>query len=164
MRLLFDRDLTPHPQYAAFYRHLTHTFDADALVHFGMHGTVEWLPGSPLGNTGFSWSDVLMSNTPNMYIYAANNPSESIIAKRRGYGTIVSHNVPPYGRAGTVTVLPVTYLLVCQLLTFPTEGCCMCSLQRLLRLMYPCIASTSAKYGCRRLYNGMCVQACTSSS
>lgn len=87
-------------QYAAFYHHLTHTFDADALVHFGMHGTVEWLPGSPLGNSGFSWPDVLMSSTPNMYIYAANNPSESIIAKRRGYGTIVSHNVPPYGRAG----------------------------------------------------------------
>lgn len=108
MRLLFDRDLTPHPQYAAFYHHVTHTFDADALVHFGMHGTVEWLPGSPLGNSGFSWSDVLMSNTPNMYIYAANNPSESIIAKRRGYGTIVSHNVPPYGRAGVfiVAILP----------------------------------------------------------
>lgn len=35
-----------------------------------------------------------------MYIYAANNPSESIVAKRRGYGTIVSYNVPPYGRAG----------------------------------------------------------------
>ncbi len=35
-----------------------------------------------------------------MYVYAANNPSESIVAKRRGYGTIVSHNVPPYGRAG----------------------------------------------------------------
>lgn len=67
----------------------------------GLHaGTVEWLPGSPLGNSGFSWSDVLMSSTPNMYIYAANNPSESIIAKRRGYGTIISHNVPPYGRAG----------------------------------------------------------------
>lgn len=37
---------------------------------------------------------------PNVYVYAANNPSESIVAKRRGYGTIVSHNVPPYGRAG----------------------------------------------------------------
>ena len=35
-----------------------------------------------------------------MYVYAANNPSESILAKRRGYGTLVSYNVPPYGRAG----------------------------------------------------------------
>lgn len=49
---------------------------------------------------GLSWSDVLLGALPNVYLYAANNPSESIIAKRRGYGTIVSHNVPPYGRAG----------------------------------------------------------------
>ncbi len=43
---------------------------------------------------------------PNVYVYAANNPSESIIAKRRGYGTIVSHNVPPYGRAGAPSLPP----------------------------------------------------------
>lgn len=98
MRLLFDRDLTPHPQYAAMYRWLQEEFDA--VCHFGMHGTVEWLPGAPLGNSGFSWSDILLGNMPNIYVYAANNPSESIIAKRRGYGTIISHNVPPYGRAG----------------------------------------------------------------
>ncbi|CAI7886146.1 unnamed protein product [Closterium sp. NIES-53] len=100
MRLLFERDLTPHPQYAAFYKWLQQGMQANAVVHFGMHGTVEWLPGSPLGNTGLSWSDVLLGNLPNIYIYAANNPSESIVAKRRGYGTIVSYNVPPYGRAG----------------------------------------------------------------
>jgi magnesium chelatase subunit H len=100
MRLLFERDLTPHPQYAAFYKYLQNDFEANAVVHFGMHGTVEWLPGVQLGNSGFSWSDVLLGDLPNVYIYAANNPSESIIAKRRGYGTIVSHNVPPYGRAG----------------------------------------------------------------
>jgi CobN/Magnesium Chelatase len=66
------------------------------------------LPGAPLGNSGLSWSDVLLSSLPNVYVYAANNPSESIIAKRRGYGTIVSHNVPPYGRcdAGSSGVLP----------------------------------------------------------
>ncbi|MBD2314133.1 magnesium chelatase subunit H [Desertifilum sp. FACHB-1129] len=100
MRLMFERDLTPHPQYAAFYKWLQNDFKADAVVHFGMHGTVEWLPGSPLGNTGYSWSDILLGNLPNLYIYAANNPSESILAKRRGYGVLISHNVPPYGRAG----------------------------------------------------------------
>lgn len=100
MRLMFERDLTPHPQYAAFYQWLQHGFQANAVVHFGMHGTVEWLPGSPLGNTGYSWPDILLGNLPNMYIYAANNPSESILAKRRGYGVLISHNVPPYGRAG----------------------------------------------------------------
>lgn len=100
MRLMFERDLTPHPQYAAFYQWLQNDFRAHALVHFGMHGTVEWLPGSPLGNTGYSWPDILLGNLPNLYVYAANNPSESILAKRRGYGVLISHNVPPYGRAG----------------------------------------------------------------
>jgi magnesium chelatase subunit H len=100
MRLMFDRDLTPHPQYAAFYKWLQNDLQADAVVHFGMHGTVEWLPGSPLGNTGYSWPDILLGSLPNLYIYAANNPSESMLAKRRGYGVLISHNVPPYGRAG----------------------------------------------------------------
>ncbi|MGK7932125.1 MAG: cobaltochelatase subunit CobN, partial [Microcystaceae cyanobacterium] len=100
MRLMFEKDLTPHPQYTAFYQWLQHEFEADAIVHFGMHGTVEWLPGSPLGNTGYSWSDILLGNLPNLYLYAANNPSESMLAKRRGYGVLISHNVPPYGRAG----------------------------------------------------------------
>jgi len=100
MRLMFERDLTPHPQYAAFYKWLQNDFQADAVVHFGMHGTVEWLPGSPLGNTGYSWSDILLGNLPNLYVYAANNPSESMLAKRRGYGVLISHKVPPYGRAG----------------------------------------------------------------
>ncbi len=100
MRLMFERDMTPHPQYVAFYQWLQREFQANALIHFGMHGTVEWLPGAPLGNTGYSWPDILLGDLPNLYIYAANNPSESILAKRRGYGVMISHNVPPYGRAG----------------------------------------------------------------
>ncbi len=112
MRLMFERDLTPHPQYAAFYKWLQNEFQADAIVHFGMHGTVEWLPGSPLGNTGYSWSDILLGDLPNLYIYAANNPSESILAKRRGYGVLISHNVPPYGRAGLYKELMVVRDLI----------------------------------------------------
>jgi magnesium chelatase subunit H len=100
MRLMFERDMTPHPQYAAFYKWLQREFKANAVVHFGMHGTMEWLPGAPLGNTDYSWPDILQADLPNLYIYAANNPSESILAKRRGYGVLISHNVPPYGRAG----------------------------------------------------------------
>jgi magnesium chelatase subunit H len=114
MRLMFDRDLTPHPQYAAFYKWLQNDFQADAVVHFGMHGTVEWLPGSPLGNTGYSWSDILLGNLPNLYIYAANNPSESMLAKRRGYGVLISHNVPPYGRAGLYKELMVLRELIAE--------------------------------------------------
>ncbi|CAM9794933.1 unnamed protein product, partial [Ectocarpus sp. 13 AM-2016] len=62
MRLMFERDLTPHPQYAAFYEWLRgdQGFGAQAVVHLGMHGTVEWLPGSPLGNTRGTWPDALL--------------------------------------------------------------------------------------------------------
>lgn len=122
MRLLFDRDLTPHPQYAAFYKWLQEVHQADVVLHFGMHGTVEWLPGAPLGNTGLSWSDVLLGNLPNVYVYAANNPSESIVAKRRGYGTIVSHNVPPYGRAGLYKQLAVVRDLLSEYRENPEAG------------------------------------------
>jgi len=105
MRLLFERDLTPHPQYCAAYEYMRASesdggVGAQAVIHLGMHGTEEWLPGQPLGNDEDSWSDELIGDLPNIYVYAANNPSESILAKRRGYGTIVSHNVPPYGRSG----------------------------------------------------------------
>ena len=100
MRLLFEKDLTPHPQYTAFYKWLSQEYQPHCMVHYGMHGTVEWLPGSPLGSTASSWPDMLLGNAPNIYVYACNNPSESLLAKRRGYATIVSHNVPPYARAG----------------------------------------------------------------
>lgn len=105
MRLLFERDLTPHPQYIASYKYMSLPEEkggigAQVVIHLGMHGTVEWLPGQPLGNDRQSWSDELLGSLPNIYCYAANNPSESILAKRRGYGTLVSYNVPPYGRAG----------------------------------------------------------------
>ncbi len=122
MRLMFERDLTPHPQYAAYYKWLQNEFQADAIVHFGMHGTVEWLPGSPLGNTGYSWSDILLGDLPNLYIYAANNPSESILAKRRGYGTLISHNVPPYGRAGLYKELVALRDLIAEYREEPTKN------------------------------------------
>ena len=67
------------------------------------------------GNSGLSWSDVLLGDMPNVYVYAANNPSESILAKRRGYGTIISHNVPPYARS-----VPPTSALLC----FVASDCC----------------------------------------
>jgi magnesium chelatase subunit H len=114
MRLLLERDLKPHPQYAELYRWLENEFEADELIHMGVHGTVEWLPGSPLGSTAQSWPEIMLGNTPFLYIYARNNPSESSIAKRRGILTIVSHNVPLYGREGV-------YNELVQLKSFCTE-------------------------------------------
>jgi magnesium chelatase subunit H len=100
MRLLFDRENTPHHQYALFYMWLQHEFRADAILHLGMHGTAEWMPGVQLGVTERCWPDVLLGHTPQFYVYPINNPAEANIAKRRGYATIVGHAIPPYGRAG----------------------------------------------------------------
>lgn len=100
MRLLFDRENTPHQQYLAFYRWLVAGFGADAIVHVGMHGTAEWMPGLQLGISADCWSDVLLGERPNFYVYPINNPAEANIAKRRGYSTIIGHAIPPYGRAG----------------------------------------------------------------
>lgn len=106
MRLLFDKENTPHHQYIAFYRWISREFGANALVHVGMHGTVEWMPGLQLGVTGDCWSDALLGEVPHFYIYPINNPSEANIAKRRGYATMISHNIPPLSRAGLYKELP----------------------------------------------------------
>jgi magnesium chelatase subunit H len=100
MRLLFDKENAPHHQYLSFYRWLSRGFAADALIHVGMHGSVEWMPGQMLGLTEECWSDTLCGELPQLYLYPVNNPSEANIAKRRGYAAIVSHNVPPMARAG----------------------------------------------------------------
>jgi magnesium chelatase subunit H len=100
MRLLFDKENTPHHQYLMFYRWLQNDYKADAIVHVGMHGTAEWMPGLQLGLSAACWPDTLLGEIPSLYIYPLNNPSEANIAKRRGYSVIVSHAIPPYSRAG----------------------------------------------------------------
>ena len=106
MRLLFDKSNTPHHQYIAFYRWISREFKAHAMVHVGMHGSVEWMPGLQTGLTGDCWPDALLGEVPHIYIYPVNNPSESSIAKRRGLATMVSHVVPPLSRAGLYKELP----------------------------------------------------------
>lgn len=106
MRLLFDKSNTPHHQYIAFYRWISREFQAHAMVHVGMHGSAEWMPGLQTGLTGECWPDALCGEVPHVYIYPINNPSESTIAKRRGLATMVSHVVPPLSRAGLYKELP----------------------------------------------------------
>jgi magnesium chelatase subunit H len=106
MKLLFDKANTPHHQYISFYRWISREFDAHALIHVGMHGSVEWMPGLQTGLTGDCWPDALLGEVPHFYIYPVNNPSESTIAKRRGLATMVSHVVPPLARAGLYKELP----------------------------------------------------------
>ncbi len=106
MRLLFDKANTPHHQYISFYRWISREFEAHALIHVGMHGSVEWMPGLQTGLTGDCWPDALLGEVPHFYIYPINNPSEASIAKRRGLATMVSHVVPPLSRAGLYKELP----------------------------------------------------------
>ncbi|MEI6043156.1 MAG: cobaltochelatase subunit CobN, partial [Chloroflexota bacterium] len=100
MRLLFDKDNAPHHQYLMFYRWLQREFEADALIHMGMHGTAEWLPGLQLGLTAKCWPDTMLGEIPSLYVYPINNPSEANMAKRRGFSVILGHAIPPFGRAG----------------------------------------------------------------
>ena len=100
MRLLFERGFAPTHAFAAFYRYLADDFGADALLHFGTHGALEFMPGKQTGLSGDCWPERLIGTMPNFYLYAANNPSEGIIARRRSMASLISHLTPPVGQAG----------------------------------------------------------------
>ncbi|HBO11678.1 MAG TPA: magnesium chelatase, partial [Halieaceae bacterium] len=75
MRLLFERGFTPTHAFSAFYRYLREDFGADAVLHYGTHGALEFMPGKQAGMAGSCWPDRLIGNLPNFYLYGANNPS-----------------------------------------------------------------------------------------
>jgi magnesium chelatase subunit H len=100
MRLLFEKGLTPTHAFSAFYRYLREDFAADAVLHFGTHGSLEFMPGKQSGMSGACWPDRLIDDLPNIYLYAANNPSEGAIAKRRSGATLISYLTPPIAQSG----------------------------------------------------------------
>lgn len=100
MRLLMAKDAAPHHGFAAFYTWLEHTYKADAVIHFGTHGALEFMPGKQAGLSSTCWPVRLLGSLPNFYYYCVNNPSEGTIAKRRGFATLVSYMVPPLKHAG----------------------------------------------------------------
>jgi magnesium chelatase subunit H len=100
MRLLFEKGLTPTHAFSAFYRYLREDFAAHAVLHFGTHGSLEFMPGKQSGMSGNCWPDRLIGDLPNIYLYASNNPSEGAIAKRRSGATLVSYLTPPITQAG----------------------------------------------------------------
>ena len=100
MRLLFEASFAPTHAFSAFYRYLREDFKADACLHFGTHGALEFMPGKQTGLSGSSWPDRLIGSMPNLYLYAANNPSEGTIAKRRSAATLISYMTPPVAQAG----------------------------------------------------------------
>lgn len=100
MRLLFSRSASPHHGFAAYYTFIEKIWKADAVLHFGTHGSLEFMPGKQMGMSGQCYPDNLIGSTPNLYYYAANNPSEATIAKRRGYAETISYLTPPAENAG----------------------------------------------------------------
>lgn len=100
MRLLFEKSFAPTHAFSTFYQYLKHDLKADVLLHFGMHGALEFMPGKQNGLCGADWPDRLMGNIPNIYLYAANNPSEATLAKRRANAITITHLTPPLQNAG----------------------------------------------------------------
>ena len=100
-KVYHDSDLQPPHDYVAFYRWLRNAYEADAVVHLGTHGSLEWLPGKTVGLDGASAPDQLIDDVPNVYPYIVNNPGEGTQAKRRSYAAIVDYLTPVMANAGT---------------------------------------------------------------
>jgi magnesium chelatase subunit H len=100
MRLLMARSGSPHHGFAALYTYVEKIFGADAVVHVGTHGALEFMPGKQVGLSGDCWPDRLIGELPHVYLYSVNNPSEGSIARRRSYAELVSYLTPPVEDAG----------------------------------------------------------------
>ena len=100
MRLLFDKGFAPTHAFSTFYRWVRDTYKADAVLHFGMHGALEFMPGKKVGMGQNCWPDRLIADLPNIYLYAANNPSEGSLAKRRSGAIIITHLTPALSQSG----------------------------------------------------------------
>jgi cobaltochelatase CobN len=87
-------DLAPTHHYIAYYRWVRDVFQADAMVHVGKHGTLEWLPGKGIGLSNACYPEVALEDVPLFYPFIINNPGEGAQAKRRAHATIIDHLIP----------------------------------------------------------------------
>jgi cobaltochelatase CobN len=99
-KLYHAKDLGPHHQYVAAYAWLRHGFKADAVVHVGTHGTLEWLDGKDAGLSEEDAPDALIADLPDLYIYNVDVVGEGLVARRRGMATLIDHMVPPFRKGG----------------------------------------------------------------
>lgn len=95
-----DKSLPPHHQYIAFYQWLRDEFQADAVIHVGTHGTLEFLRGKECGMSGDCFPDQLIGDLPHIYLYYLGNPAEAMIAKRRAHALLVSYQSPAFMESG----------------------------------------------------------------
>jgi cobaltochelatase CobN len=94
-----DPELPPTHHYLACYRFVDELWGADAIVHLGKHGTLEWLPGKMLALSAGCAPDAALGDIPLIYPFVVNDPGEGVQAKRRAHALIVDHLVPPMMRA-----------------------------------------------------------------
>ena len=87
-------DLTPTHHYIAYYRWIRDVFQADAMIHVGKHGTLEWLPGKGIGLSEACYPELALQDMPLFYPFIINNPGEGAQAKRRAHATIIDHLIP----------------------------------------------------------------------
>ncbi|MCM1076736.1 MAG: cobaltochelatase subunit CobN [Bacteroides sp.] len=99
-KLVHGVEVAPPHSYLAPYLYMQKAFDADALIHFGTHGNLEFTPGKNAGLSQGDWAEVLTGNRPHFYFYTTGNVGEAIIAKRRSHAVIVTHLTPPYVESG----------------------------------------------------------------
>ena len=93
-------DLPPTHAYLAQYLWLRQEFGAQAVVHVGKHGNLEWLPGKGLGLSDQCFPELALGPLPHIYPFIVNDPGEGSQAKRRAQAVILDHLTPPLGRAG----------------------------------------------------------------
>jgi cobaltochelatase CobN len=99
-KMYHAKDLAPHHQYVATYAWLRYGFGADAVVHVGTHGTLEWLDGKDAGLSEDDAPDALIGDLPDIYIYNVDVVGEGLVARRRGMAALVDHMVPPFTAGG----------------------------------------------------------------
>lgn len=99
-KLFHDTRQPPGHAYLASYLWIREQFSADAIVHFGTHGTQEWTPGKERGLWAYDYPNILVGNLPVIYPYIVDNIGEAIHVKRRGRGVIISHQTPAFSPAG----------------------------------------------------------------
>jgi len=107
-----DPDLVPPHGYIAFYAWLRQDYDADAIVHMGKHGNLEWLPGKSVALTAACYPEAILGPVPHIYPFIVNDPGEGTQAKRRAQAVIIDHLTPPLTRAETYGPLARLEMLV----------------------------------------------------
>lgn len=102
--IVHGTDAAPPHAYIASYLWARYGFRADAIIHFGTHGSLEFTPRKQVALSDNDWPDILVGSTPHLYVYSIGNVGEGVIAKRRAYATLQSYLTPPFMESGVRSI------------------------------------------------------------